>query len=129
MHDKKTITELIKGFYPYAKEHMGFDKPCRVFLHEDEANAANALGKSAFYDPGKMEVHLYTTGRHPKDILRSMCHELIHHTQNCRGEFDGVMEAGAGYAQKNEHLRMMEKEAYQGCIVLRDWEDSLKENK
>ena len=34
---------------------------------------------------------------------------------------------GEGYAQKNEHLREMEKEAYlEGNLALRDWEDGHK---
>ena len=36
-------------------------------------------------------------------------------------------EMGEGYAQKDEHLREMERQAYeQGNLVFRDWEDSIK---
>ena len=32
-----------------------------------------------------------------------------------------------GYAQKDDHLREMEREAYeQGNLIIRDWEDSIK---
>jgi hypothetical protein len=59
--------------------------------------------------------------------MRSLSHELIHHKQNCDGQFDGASEMGEGYAQKDEHLREMEREAYeQGNLVFRDWEDSIK---
>jgi hypothetical protein len=59
--------------------------------------------------------------------MRSLSHELIHHTQNCNGQFDGASEMGEGYAQNDEHLREMEREAYeQGNLVFRDWEDSIK---
>ena len=51
-------------------------------------------------------------GRHIKDILRSISHELVHHMQNLRGDLDGDFDAGEGYAQKNQHLRNLEKEAY-----------------
>ena len=127
MHNKKAIHGLIQGFYPYAKSRFGFDKPCRVFLHEDAENAANPLGKTAYYDPDNMEVHLYISGRHPKDILRSFSHELVHHAQNCRGEFDRPMSTEEGYAQEDDHLRKMEMEAYlEGCMGVRDYEDQLK---
>jgi hypothetical protein len=70
---------------------------------------------------------LYTTGRHPKDVMRSLAHELVHHTQNCNGMFDNVGSTGEGYAQNDEHLREMEREAYeQGNLCFRDWEDSIK---
>jgi hypothetical protein len=85
------------------------------------------MGKTAFYDPAKMSVTLYINGRHPKDIMRSLSHELIHHTQNCNGQFDNVGEMGEGYAQNDEHLREMERQAYEeGNLCFRDWEDSIK---
>ncbi len=43
---------------------------------------------------------------------------------------EGLMgEAGPGYAQSNEHLREMEREAYEeGNLCFRDWEDGIKTN-
>lgn len=122
-----TLKPLIKQFIPFAKEKMGFEKPPKLFLKTDSENANNPLGKTAFYDPTKMAVTIYTTNRHPKDIMRSLSHELVHHTQNCRGDFDNVSEMGEGYAQNDEHLREMEREAYEvGNMCFRDWEDSIK---
>ena len=126
MNNKNTIHELINEFYSYAKENMGFDKPCKVFLRENTQNAADPFGKSAYYDPNKMEVHLYITGRHPKDILRSLSHELMHHKQNCQGAFDNIGATTEGYAQNNEVLRELELEAYKAAIYFRDFEDSKK---
>jgi hypothetical protein len=74
-----------------------------------------------------MSVTLYINGRHPKDVMRSLSHELVHHTQNCNGKFDNVGELGEGYAQNDEHLREMERQAYEeGNLCFRDWEDSVK---
>ena len=118
---------LIKQFLPYAKEKMGFKNPPRLFLKGDSKNADNPLGKTAFYDPDAKAVTLYITGRHPKDVMRSLSHELVHHTQNCRGDFDNVGDMGEGYAQSDDHLREMEREAYEtGNMCFRDWEDSIK---
>jgi hypothetical protein len=73
-----------------------------------------------------MEIVVFTTNRHPKDILRSIAHELVHHMQNCRGDL-GKEEAGENYAQNNPHLRKMEAEAYEkGNLIFRDFEDNLK---
>ena len=114
-------------FMPYAQKRMGFQKLPRIFLRDDPQNAQNPLGKTAYYDPEQMSVTLYINGRHPKDIMRSLSHELVHHTQNCNGQFDHVGEMGEGYAQNDEHLREMERQAYeQGNLVFRDWEDSIK---
>ena len=121
------LAPLIKKFVPFAKEKMGFKNPPKLFLRTDNKNAGNPLGKTAFYDPENQAITLYVTGRHPKDVMRSLSHELVHHTQNCNGQFDDVGEMGEGYAQNDEHLREMEREAYEtGNMCFRDWEDSLK---
>jgi hypothetical protein len=121
------LKPLIKKFMPFAQERMGFDRPPRLFLKGDSENAQNPLGKTAFYDPSERAVTIYTTGRHPKDVMRSLSHELVHHKQNCQGKFDKVSEMGEGYAQNDKHLREMEREAYEvGNMCFRDWEDSIK---
>jgi len=121
------LKPLIKQFMPFAQERMGFDHPPRLFLRQDTTNADNPLGKTAYYDPQAKSVTLYITGRHPKDVMRSLSHELVHHKQNCNGQFDNETEMGEGYAQNNPHLRGMESEAYQmGNLCFRDWEDSIK---
>ena len=122
-----TLLPLIKKFLPFAQKRMGFNKPPRLFLKNDDSNANNPLGRTAYYDPNKKSVTLYITGRHPKDVMRSLSHELVHHKQNCRGDFNNVGEMGEGYAQNDEHLREMEREAYEtGNMCFRDWEDSIK---
>ena len=121
------LKPLIKQFLPFAQERMRFERPPKLFLRGDSKNAENPLGKTAFYDPGAKSVTLYVTGRHPKDVMRSLSHELVHHTQNCRGDFDHTGEMGEGYAQNDAHLREMEREAYEvGNMCFRDWEDSIK---
>ena len=124
---KDILHPLVKQFMPFAQKRMGFDKPPRLFLRNDPENAQNPLGKTAYYDPEQMSVTLYINGRHPKDIMRSLSHELVHHTQNCNGQFDDIGELGEGYAQNDDHLREMERQAYeQGNLCFRDWEDSIK---
>ena len=48
------------------------------------------LGKTAHYEPASMEITVYTDGRHPKDMMRSIAHELVHHKQNENGMFDNI---------------------------------------
>ena len=54
---------------PYAQKRMGFNKLPRIFLRDDPQNAQNPLGKTAYYDPNKLEVTLFIDKRHIKDIL------------------------------------------------------------
>lgn len=121
------LEPLIKQFMPFAKKQMGFDRVPRLFLKNDDNEANNPMGKTGFYDPNDEAITIYIGKRHPKDIMRSLAHELMHHTQKCNGEFDNMENMGEeGYAQNNAHLRSMEIRAYQASIVFRDWEDSTK---
>ena len=121
------IKNLIKQFMPFAQKHIGFEDPPKLFLKQDQENASNPLGKTAFYDPAAKSITLYITARHPKDILRSLGHELVHHKQNCCGEFEDAGDMGPGYAQDNPFLRTKEEEANRdGSMCLRDFEDMLK---
>ena len=121
------ISPMLKMFLPFAQEQMGFKEPPRLFLKGSDSNASDPLGKTAYYDPKNKSITVYITGRHPKDVMRSISHELIHHTQNLRGDFENVGEMGNDYAQNNKHLREMEREAYEkGNLCFRDWSDSIK---
>lgn len=116
---------------PYMQKQIGFNRPPTINFVDDPINAQNPFGKTAYYDPQLMEITVYTTGRHPKDIMRSVAHEVIHHAQNCRGQLDPqrMGEASEGYAQKNPYLRKLEEEAYLlGNMTFRDWEDGMKTN-
>lgn len=125
MENKQNIKDLIQKFYPHAKEKLGFDHPVRVIMRQDAENAQQSLGKTAYYDPAEKLIVLYVTDRHPKDVLRSFSHELVHHAQNCRGELDDLT-TGGHYA-KDGKGREIEEEAYlQGNLNLRDYEDSIK---
>lgn len=126
------LRQLIKEYYDYAKQQLGFTTPARCVLRHDADNSRNIFGKTAYYDPDNKTVVLYITDRHPKDLMRSFSHELVHHLQNERGDLSNIDSISQGYAQENEHLRKMEMEAYlKGNMLFRDWEDNKKmeENK
>ena len=119
------LRPILSSFLNYATKHMGINKPPSLCFISDKDNAQLPLGRTAHYDPANMKITIYTDQRHPKDILRSLSHELVHHKQNCNGEFDKMSETGEGYAQSNKHLRSMEEEAYlEGNMCFRDFEDT-----
>ena len=123
------LKKYIASFYPYAQKQLGFSRPPRLFFVQDETNATDILGKTAYYEPETETIKVYVTNRHPKDILRSFSHELVHHAQNCRGDFDNDSVTEEGYAQNDPHLREMEREAYEkGNMVFRDYCDYTKNN-
>lgn len=126
--DVSQLENIVARFYPYVKEKLKFDKDAKLKFISDPENAKDPWGKTAYYNPNSMEITIFVDGRHPKDMLRSISHELVHHAQNCRGEFDKTQTVEPGYAQKDPHMRRMEGEAYllgNGFLV-RDFEDYIK---
>lgn len=120
--------DLINDFMKFSVKNIGFDKPVKVSFVSDEGNAKNPLGKTAYYVPQDMKIVIYVSGRHVKDIMRSLSHELIHHLQNCNGELNPAHDTSPGYAQKNKHMRGLEMSAYKNGNVMnmRDFEDGIK---
>ena len=119
----------LQSFLPFAQKRLGFNRPPTIFFDSDAENAQQVLGKTGYYDPDASEIVIFVDNRHPKDVLRSLSHELVHHAQNCRGDLSPEVagETELGYAQNNAHMRGMESEAYEkGNLCMRDWEDSVK---
>jgi len=121
--DISDLTEMLEDFVPFAQERLQYDQEPSLVFESDPQNAKNTLGKTAYYEPASMEITVLVDDRHPKDILRSFSHELVHHAQNCDGQFDNLGAMGEGYAQTDDHLRKMEEDAYlRGNMTFRDWE-------
>ena len=101
--------------------------PTVRFIHDAESNADNFFGKTAYYDPNKKEIVLYTLGRHPKDIMRSYAHELIHVHQDNE---DRLHDIKTDNVNADKHLENLEREAYEtGNIMFRSWTNSITESK
>ena len=125
--DLGDLEQHIQGMYKHFDDQIGFSRPPTLFLDSDPSNAPNTLGKTAYYDPQTFEIHVYADSRHPKDMLRSIAHELIHHQQNLEGRLDVGGYHGEGYYLHNEALKELEQEAMlQGNHYLREYEDTLK---
>ena len=123
------LKKHVMSFFPFAQKQLGFKRPPKLFFVNDKQNAGEILGKTAYYEPETETIKIYVTNRHPKDVLRSFSHELVHHAQNCRGDFDNDTVTEEGYAQSDPHLREMEREAYEkGNMIFRDYCDGLTNN-
>jgi hypothetical protein len=101
--------------------------PTLEFIDGDSENASDFLGKTAYYDPEAKHIVLYTEGRHPKDIVRSYSHEMIHHIQNLEGRLGNITTTNT---TEDDHLTKLEQEAnLRGTMTFRGWTDSIKEGK
>ena len=99
--------------------------PKVIFKHNDVPNAKEFLGSTAYYDPNNMTIVLYTEGRHPKDIVRSFSHEMVHHIQNLEDRLGNIQTTNT---QEDDHLDKLEQEANLiGTMTFRNWTDTLNE--
>ena len=95
------------------------------FVDDDAENAQNFFGKTAYYDPNNRVIVLYTMNRHPKDVMRSYAHEMIHHEQNCNGKLQNITTQNTN---EEGDLPEIEREAYEkGNMTFRNWTDTLTE--
>jgi len=127
--------EFAKGdfdFTPYMASILEYmmDQKMKILplpevkIKKDIKESADFFGKTAYYDPNIKEVVLYTEGRHPKDVMRSFVHEMVHHMQNLEGRLGNI---GTSNTNEDQHLLEIEKEAYlTGNITFRNWEDTQK---
>jgi hypothetical protein len=100
--------------------------PSIELVGDDVDNAEKFLGKTAYYDPINKSITLYTYGRHPKDIVRSYAHEMIHHIQNLEGRLGDVSTTNT---LEDDHINDLEKEAnLKGTMTFRNWTDSIEED-
>jgi len=127
-HFKKNLAEMILFM---KKGGLELDPLPKVKFKQGECQSGDPmLHNTGHYEPVDKSITVYTHGRHPKDIMKTIAHELIHHNQNLRGALseDKMMEAGNGkYTQSSEYLREIEKEAYlESAMWVRDWTDTKK---
>ena len=120
---KKQIKDLTKHM---VSKGMNIKPLPKVrFIHNDQENAQDFLGKTAYYDPNNQTITLYTEGRHPKDIVRSFAHEMIHHIQFLEDRLDGVNTTNT---MEDDNLNNIEREAYtDGNMTFRNWTDTINE--
>lgn len=131
MLDQET-QELLKSLYKFMKKRFGFSrKPSLKFMYNKE-NANKKLGLTGHYDPVNEEITIFCYNRHPKDILRSFAHELMHHVQKCEGTLDpqnAATEGDENYIVRDKYLEGIEADAFErGNIAFRFWEAETKMN-
>ena len=121
---KKHIASLTKKM---VEDGLTVQPLPKVIFKNDEAEAEDFFGKTAYYEPSSQTIVLYVKDRHPKDIVRSFAHEMIHHIQNLEGRLGNITTTNTN---EDDALLDLEKEAYlDGNITFRNWTDSLTGNK
>jgi hypothetical protein len=125
--------ELAQDLIKFMQSKYGFDRIPRIRFVSNKKNAHNVLGMTGGYDTNGESITVYVADRHPKDILRSLAHEMLHHVQKCEGFMDGH-DMGAtsdpNYIMHDDFLKKVEADAFErGNITFREWEATKKGDK
>jgi len=135
-NDKNFSQEALKlayNLYDFMKNKYKFTCEPKIYFISDNNNSHNILCKTGYYDPQEESVHVYVSNRHPKDVLRSLAHELLHHIQGCegmvkadRGDMNGASDPN--YFIHDKFLREIELDAFKrGNDAFREWEALIKQ--
>jgi hypothetical protein len=126
-NDADFIEKLV-SLTEYMMEHINIEPlPDVNFVEDDTKNADDFFGKTAYYNPNDKSITLYTLKRHPKDVLRSFAHEMVHHKQNLEGKLNNIEGHNIN---EDDYLKELEREAYEygNGLLFRGWENSIKGN-
>jgi phosphopantetheine adenylyltransferase len=126
-HNTDFIEKLV-SLTEYMMEHINIEPlPDVNFVEDDTKNADDFFGKTAYYNPNDKSITLYTLKRHPKDVLRSFAHEMVHHKQNLEGKLQNIEGHNIN---EDDYLKELEREAYEygNGLLFRGWENSIKGN-
>ena len=119
----KYITSLINFM---REQHLRIDPLPEIELNPDEQDGI--FVKTGYYSPEERKVVVFTDQRHPKDVLRTVAHEFIHHMQNLQNP-DKDWGTG-GNLEDDKTLRSIEGEAFLlGNIIFREWTEKMKKTR
>lgn len=119
--------KYIKSLIDFMREqHLRIDPLPEIELNPEEQDGI--FVKTGYYSPDERKVVVFTDGRHPKDVLRTVAHEFIHHMQNLQNP-DKDWGTG-GDLEEDSRLRSIEGEAFLlGNIIFREWTEKMRKTK
>jgi len=91
--------DFIKSFLPFVQKHLDIHHlPTIKVVDRIPGADGTTFGR---YEPEQNTIWLVTKGRHPKDALRTLAHELVHYQQGVEDRLNS--ESGAtGSNEENE---------------------------
>lgn len=114
---KQDILSLVN--YMLEKEYVTLPIPKITFDMKPQTNSP-IYAQTGHYAHGDKVINLKVADRHPKDILRTLAHELIHVQQDHEGRLEEIQ--GDNPIAQDGNLREIEGEAFlMGNLALREW--------
>lgn len=118
----------IKSLVKFMINHHYTVKPLPKIVLNNK-NQKGLFISTGAYIHSDNKVVLYIKNRHPKDVLRSLAHELIHHKQFADGRITDDM-CNESEIIKNKKILPFESEAFlKGNIAFRLWTEMYRNGK
>lgn len=112
--DSKNKNDFIKSFLPFAQQHLNLTSIPQIKI---VASVPDTEGTTfGRYDNIDNLIYLVTQNRHPKDVLRTLAHELVHYQQGVEDRLN-PMSGETGSNEENE------ANAVAG-IIMRDYSEA-----
>jgi len=92
-------SDLIKSFLPVAQRELQITRLPTIKLVDRVPDADGTT--FGCYNKEADIIYLVTQGRHPKDALRTLAHELVHYKQNIENRLDDH-SGSTGSEEENE---------------------------
>lgn len=124
------------NYRPYLKSLAEFMadrgytvRPFPKFILDNTDQGDDVFIKTGYFDPNSNGIRLFVFGRHPKDVLRTAAHELIHWKQQVDGDIEKSGYTGDKITEDKNLIRI-ESEAYlKGNMAFRSWTETQQKTK
>lgn len=123
----REIRECIGRIFDFFRDSGAkIDPVPDVKIDFGDNSPSDPLIRTGCYDGDVRRITLFCGNRHLKDILRTFCHELVHHSQNLLNPETFKRMNKEGNLCDNEELAKMESDAYaKGNVLFRKWTESI----
>lgn len=117
----------LADFVSFLKEQGEKIEPLPEILVSKEKQSGGLLDKTGDYNPTDKVLKVYANGRHPKDVVRSFGHEIMHHAQCLEGRLGNIT---TDMMSESEDLKELELEATdKGYSYFREWTEQIQSGK
>lgn len=118
--DDFDYTLYIADYLKFLKEEKHIKvEPLPEIVLDKNKQSGGLLDRTGNYNPVDKVITINVADRHPKDILRTVAHEIEHHIQCLEGKNLNVTTSVLG---ESAELDALEQEAYQkGNMHFREW--------
>lgn len=111
----------LKSLANYMADNGYTTRPFPKIILDNADQGDDVFVYTGYFDPESNGIRLFTNGRHPKDVLRTFAHELIHWKQQTDGEIEKAGFTGDKITEDKKLVRI-EAEAYlKGNMAFRSW--------